>query len=267
MDLEFGPRTLTRFLLLVAVFLVGMHLITQFSALYLGHKSLLGFVRMFDLNGEWNFPAVFSAGLLLLCSLLIWVIATAMSGGRASYQRHWQVMAGIFLFLAADELMALHDRLQAPLASFFHLSGFWYAGWTIPYGIGLLIFLFAYRKFVFHLPRRYFTLFVVAGAVYVIGAIGFESLGAEYLYSIGGLSVTDRGVVWVLLYTVEEVLEMAGLIVFVYALSSYICTETGGLRVALVASRAEAGAQHAVRPHRVPQDPTRDLATRSNAVN
>jgi hypothetical protein len=238
MELEIGPRRITRLLLWAAVFLVGMHLVGQFSALYLGHKSLLGLVRMFDLNGEWNFPAVFSSGLLLFCSILIAVIARAKRRAADSFRRHWQVLAGIFLFLALDELVAFHDRLQAPLASIFHLSGFWYAGWTLPYAIGLVLFLFAYRRFVFHLPRRYLVLFVLSGAIYVGGAMGFESLGAEYLYSLGGVSVSDRGVLWVVLYTVEETAEIGGLILFLYALLNYICTETDGLRLVLAAEKS-----------------------------
>lgn len=244
MILEIRPRTVARFLLWTALFLVAMHLAGQFSALYLGHKSLHGFVRMFDLNGEWNFPAVFSTGLLLLCSWLIGLIASAKSRAGGRYRRHWQVLAWIFLFLAADELMSFHDRLQAPLVSLFHLSGILYAGWTLPYAVALLVFLFAYRNFILDLPRRYLVLFVLAGAIYVGGAMGFESLGADYLYSLGGVAVSDRGVLWVVLYTVEEVAEMGGLILFAYALLSYICTETRGLHIVLAADRASKAATY-----------------------
>ena len=235
MELVVEPRTVGRFLLWIVVFLFAAHLLGQFSALYLGHRSVFGLVKMFDLNGEWNFPAVFSGGLLLGCSVILALIGRETPSAEGSFRRHWQVLAGIFLFLSADELMSFHDRLQAPLASHFHLSGYWYAGWTVPYAIALVVFLIAYRNFIFHLPRRYLVLFVTAGIIYVAGAMGIETLGAQYLYSIGGLAVSDRGALWVVYYTLEEIAEMVGLVLFIYALLSYICSELGGLRLALIA--------------------------------
>lgn len=67
------------------------------------------------------------------------------------------------------------------------------------------------------LPARTAFLFVVSGAVYVGGAIGFELIGGYYAKANGVENLT-----YSMISTVEESLEMSGVIVFIYALLKYI---------------------------------------------
>lgn len=61
-----------------------------------------------------------------------------------------------------------------------------------------------------------------------MGAIGFEMLGGRYaeLYS-------NKTILYALLYTCEEFLEMFGVALFIYALLSYIVDEFKLLTVIL----------------------------------
>ena len=69
-------------------------------------------------------------------------------------------------------------------------------------------------------------LFAIGGAVFIGGAFGLD-LVVAYL----GKSFDHQTLAYIGLSTLEEVLEMAGIIVFVYALLSYMSSELKWIRV------------------------------------
>jgi len=60
--------------------------------------------------------------------------------------------------------------------------------------------------------------------VFLAGALGFEMLSAIAADRSGYDSVG-----YTLLYSIEETLEMLGIVLFLYALLSHLAEETGGL--------------------------------------
>ena len=69
----------------------------------------------------------------------------------------------------------------------------------------------AYARFVFALPRTIMVLTILGGALYVSGALGTELIGGDYASRFG---METRA--YLLIASVEETLEMLGLIVFGY---------------------------------------------------
>ena len=63
-------------------------------------------------------------------------------------------------------------------------------------------------------------LFIASGMTYVIGAIGFELLGALQ-HDLHG----RNNLVYSLLYTCEELFEMLGAVIFIYTLLLYIVSK------------------------------------------
>jgi hypothetical protein len=66
-------------------------------------------------------------------------------------------------------------------------------------------------------------LFVAATALYIGGAMGMEM--------VGGFIITTKGMhplFYAIATTLEESLEMLGIVVFIHALMSYIKTYVGG---------------------------------------
>ena len=139
MEVMVSPRVITRLFAVIIVGLALAHLTGQVFHLYFGHDYVLGFVPLFNLDGERNIPALFTALLLYLCSMLLGLIAYAQKKAGALY-RYWLGLAFIFLFLALDEAAELHEMLIGPLRLMLDPSGFFYLAWVIPYGIGLLVF-------------------------------------------------------------------------------------------------------------------------------
>jgi hypothetical protein len=93
---------------------------------------------------------------------------------------------------------------------------FYYA-WVILGGVILLILSFFYFRFVLALPAKTRRLFIVAGSVYVSAAIGVEMMEGAWISLSGTADLIFR-----VLTNIEEVGEMIGIALFLYALLTYI---------------------------------------------
>ena len=144
---------------LIAIGLIGNHIGLRFMELYLGHDCASGlfrlYCRMFTVNAEGMIPTMYSTVALLFCSTLLTIIALSKKKTSAKYFPHWLGLALIFLFLAMDEALEIHEQFGGPVRSALDItSGLLYFAWVIPYGFALFIFLAAYLKFITELPAR-----------------------------------------------------------------------------------------------------------------
>jgi hypothetical protein len=231
-DLNLEPRRVTRALIWIIAVLTAAHAVGQVLILTCGYDHEFAFVRSkFDLDGEKNIPALYSSVTLLACAVLLAIITRVKKARREPFVFQWGFLAVVFLALAIDESIAFHESLHEPMVSLLNLSGWLYAGWVVPVGGLMIVVLLVCLKFLIALPVRTRRLFIAAGVIYVTGAMLMEMAGASYLDAIGGTAASkdDRGIVWSLFVTAEEVLEMAGVAVFIHALMSYISNELGGL--------------------------------------
>jgi hypothetical protein len=186
------------------------------------------FIRLFNLDGEANISAWYSSSALLLCSFLLGIIALAKKMNHGRYVFHWGFLSVVFLYLSVDEAAMLHEMTLKPLQSLLHLGGFLYYAWIIPAGVAVLILGLTYVRFLAHLAPKTRWLFVIAGLIYVGAAIGVESINGRYveLYNQG---IASDGMITIIV-TVEEFLEMVGVVVFVYALLDYMQSSDARVR-------------------------------------
>lgn len=205
--------------------LVGVHVTFELLYLFGGHDYIFGLRPLFHLDDEGAFPTMYSAVNMLFCSLLLAVIAACSRRAGKGYFFHWAALSVIFLFLATDEAFELHEKLNDPIRETLKTSGIFYFPWVIPYGIAVLFLSAIYVKFLLHLPKKTRALFVLSAAIFVGGAMGVEFAGGSYYAAYG-----SGNVVYSSLVVAEEVLEMTGVVVFIYALLSYIRTEFRELR-------------------------------------
>ncbi len=174
------------------------------------------FVRLAWVDGEANIPAWFSASLLLCAALLLGGIASAHRrvGERAVL---WWLLSLLFVLLSLDEIAQLHELSIRPLREHFHASGFLYYPWIVPAGICASTLVIGYSGFLTALPGKTRWLFLIAGAIYVLGALGVEALSGRQASLHGEQTGLHH-----LIVTFEELLEMTGVAVFIYALLDYI---------------------------------------------
>ena len=104
--------------------------------------------------------------------------------------------------------------------------GIFLFAWTIPAAVGVVLFALVYLKFLFRLPVATRWLFVLAGVVYVGGALGMEMIEGQFVFLFGQASMAHA-----LMVAFEEFLEMSGVVLFIYALLSYFRTQYGVVQV------------------------------------
>ena len=232
--------------------LVGILVLTAASVsvhavrLTTGHDHQLGLKQLFDLNGERNLASWFSSAILLTAATLLCSIGLACRARGERFTRHWLAMSAIFLVLAIDEVASIHELLTKPLRSELYLSSLFHYAWIVPGSIFALVFLFFYLKFLRELPVRTRWLFVISGAVFVGGAVGMEAIEGYYdvTYGHGGWG-------YVVLSTMEEVAEMLGISLFVFALMDYMALHVPEVRISIVAENRGSAAGPAA-PRRAP---------------
>jgi hypothetical protein len=71
-----------------------------------------------------------------------------------------------------------------------------------------------------HLPRKIRGLFLLAALLYVGGALGLEMVSGVIVSQFG-----NHNIVFMFFTTIEETLEMTGVIVLIYGLLDYIATQ------------------------------------------
>ncbi|WP_459947213.1 multidrug transporter [Desulfocastanea catecholica] len=223
-QISLNPSAIARMLGLVICLLVIASIMGQVSTFVFGHSTVKGLVPLFNLNSERNIPTFFSMLLLLLASLLLTFITLLNWKQRNPHVSKWAILSIGFFFMAYDEAFQVHEKLGNPVHALLGnntLGGFFFYSWVIP-GLAIVCLLgIIFIRFLLHLPAKTRIRFLIAGTMYIGGAIGFEMIGGRYLVLQGG----NQTLTYSTISTLEESLEMAGLVVFIWGLLIY-CADT-----------------------------------------
>jgi hypothetical protein len=210
----------------ILLVLLSLHLIVAVYNNAVDYTLPQHLTRIFNVNTENSIPTWYSSILLFVASGLLALIATAKKQVRDRYTRHWQFLALLFLLLSLDEAASLHEAFDRALHVGFDSSGLLYYAWVIPGMIFVGLVGLAYFKFLKALPAATRWLFILAGMLYVGGAIGVEILGGSHAEVYGRYTLT-----YSLFTAVEEALEMSGIVLFIYALLTYFQATIGTVEV------------------------------------
>ena len=226
---EFHSTTILKVLGYCILALVVLHCLAMISWFGFGHIYLKGFVPLFSLENEKNVPTLYSTLQLFFAAVLLGICAAQHKIDQGKYFRHWVGLSAIFVFLSFDESALLHEKTLNLTRDSFGTSGLLYYSWIIPFGIFALLVLLTYTRFLLALPRRIGLIFFFSGAVFVTGAIGLEMFEGQ-INEAGGY----RSIDYMILVTIEEILEMVGIYAFIYGLLSYLTAEGHPYKMALV---------------------------------
>ncbi len=253
MVLAIYAKIIVRAIIIAVLFITLAGLAARVAMYIWGEEGYLQPLRIFDVGEERSIPTWFESGQFLLCSILLAVIAVAKKQRNNRYSLHWSVLSIILLLLSLDEVASIHEAIGQQSERLLHnITGFIPSGaisffWVVPGAVFVLIVLLAYLKFLAHLPQTTRRLFLFAGALFVLGALGIEMLTAQVVSSSGGIAnwvvsssggIVDRGsasaiptILKGLQTSVEEMFEMLGLTAFVYALLAYISSYVEDINV------------------------------------
>ncbi len=223
------------------------HVIVQSIRFTTGDDSLGGLVFLFSVGADANFPTYYSSFAILCCAGALALLGKGEQHGALIRPAHWFGLSLIFVFLSIDEMLELHERATEPMRSIFGTSGLFYYAWVIPYSLAALLIFGAYVRFLFALPKRTSILIIVAGFLFVGGAVGVEMLGGLQAEVYG-----TRNLTYVLLQTLEETMEMSGIILFLFALADYAERRYGALELHLRPSNVHTEANRDSVAPRVP---------------
>jgi hypothetical protein len=226
-------RRIIAALVAIAAALVAAHLALQAVRFIDGNDYLYGLTPLFDLDAEGNLPTLFSTVLLLACAALLAIVATEAGRRRDVDAWRWRVLAAGFVFLAVDEFAKLHELLDAPVHGLLGeevAHGWLLYAWVVPYAVVVALLAGWFLPFLARLPARARRRFCIAGAVYVGAALGIEFLEGAQAEALG-----EDSLGYAVLTTVQEILEMAGLLLFLDALLHHVAAQ----RIALAPAPAD----------------------------
>ena len=109
----------------------------------------------------------------------------------------------------------IHEALIEPIREEFDTGGFLYLAWIIPYAVVTLLIAIIMLPWLRTLEPSLRWGFILAGAIFVLGGIGLEAIGGAVLES-GGDDLQSTG--FTVTTTIEEALEMAGVIIAIRTL-------------------------------------------------
>lgn len=222
-----SPRKIIKCLAIAVIFFTIISTGIQISKYVFNYRE--DWMDLFNLDRELNFPTWYSALTIVFCAILLKIIALGKKQQGDRYARDWQLLSIIFFILAIDEVVSIHEILIIPQVSeALNLPWFLHSMWVIPGLVFVVWFARRFSKFVRHLPLVSRRQFILAACIYIGGALGMEMVGSHFAESIG-----QQHILYAAIATVEEVLEMTGIIIFIYALLYYLSQWTSRLDLEL----------------------------------
>ena len=190
----------------------------------LGTKERIAAV--FDVGEEASLPTLISTTQLLLGALL----ALFVQRRAVQYRRSWAALSWLLLYLAIDEACQLHEQAFPALFPTFQgkdeeMMIFW-----APFGLAAAVLVgAAFIPFLLRIQRRTAVFFVIGGAVFLCGALGFEVLGKWMIHV--GFERTD--LIYNLRRLAEEGLELGGVLIVNVALFRELAGRAGVVGIEL----------------------------------
>lgn len=230
MDIILRPRKIILILVLIFISLTIANVVHLLTVHYFNKDILL-----FDFDSEGNLPTLFSTLLLIFSSTLLLVIAQLHKSRNSRTFLFWISLSIVFLFLAVDEASSIHERLANMIYTSGIFIGSWlkrYQYWIIPYCILLIILTIVYLKKLSILPPKTRFFFIAAGVIYLSGVLGFEFIEGYYFPELDA----ENNLIKSVLEMIQELLEMTGCIIFIYALLDYLREEQGEIKIRLSAT-------------------------------
>lgn len=217
-ELEVCPQRFVRNLYLVALALLAASLAVSFWDLFGDAGDWWWLTHNFDFDEKNNLPHAFKSVLLALCGGAIFLNARGQSRSGGAFVKHWWALGWIFLALAVDEEVQIHQKTVSLMVAQFKgvdvdATPDAKVLWVMPYLIFTAVFCAAYLNFWWKLPPPVRLRFAAAGVIYVGGAAIVEEIAHKYAKHFG-----DANVPYLLMTNVSEFMQMIGSVLFIAAL-------------------------------------------------
>lgn len=215
LEIRFPLRRNVVVLVSIAAVLCAISLAGQIAH----HVWDVGIIEMFDVDEEANVPTWYSAALLAVAGGLAWLMGQNADTDR----RYWYALAALLCAFSLDEVAGFHEH-----ANSLRLGGVFgslaYA-WVVPAVAFVALVGVVFVSFLWRMDPRLRAGVMAAGVVYVGGALGLEFVEASLLIQPGNIQTLAKEVA----ATAQELLEMLGAILFIWALGRTLTQKTMSL--------------------------------------
>jgi hypothetical protein len=166
----------------------------------------------------------------MACAVMLGIIAIDAYRRRRPFPLHWAALAVAFGLLSLEEILGIHSEATRVLRSVVSITEG--VGYALALGaiamVGLVVVVVVFGRFFLHLPSRWRWWFAIAAVIYLTGVFASDAVG-DYLITADG----DATLAYVIVLTIEEALEMIGVLIFIVMLLEYIRTYVGSVNVAV----------------------------------
>ena len=203
------PRLIRALLTVVTAGLFVAHGIVQVGIYCFGAKK--HWLESLNMDRELNLPTLFSSALLLMAALLMQRLGRSSNPNEA---QDWRFLSKIFIFLALDEALQIHEILIIPGLRY-QVHPALASTWVVPYAVFTLILLWRFRGFLGSISQATASRLLRSGAVYISGAIGMEMIGS---FAVRSGLIRLHSLWYGTITGLEEALELLGIILLIDAL-------------------------------------------------
>jgi hypothetical protein len=165
---------------------------------------------------EGNLPTYFSSLILMIAAILLF-----LSGKLAhiKVRKKWFLLASIFTFMSLDEAAQIHEKLlyatNQLIGNVENHALTWV--WVVPYALVMVPVVIYLLPWVISLPAKTRNSFFTSGFIYVLGV-----LVIELFEGFAGKNYGWDHYFTITCYTIQEILEMTGIILFIDAILQHI---------------------------------------------
>ena len=128
----------------------------------------------------------------------------------------------------------IHEKLGNPVRWALGTSGFFTFAWIIPYGIAVMLASIYVIPIIWRIEKKIRFWFLLSAVTFITGAIGMEMLEGWQ----SDKPDFQRDLLYNLFITIEEFLEMTGLVMLTYALLSLLQQTYGGFLIHISRTRS-----------------------------
>ncbi len=232
MSMSVSSRHVLQVMMLLIIGLACISLVTNLVFLHVDQGAVAYYTKaLLSVDEENNIPSLCSALALLLSALVLVAVFVCYRHDNRRSSAFVIFLAAVFVYLALDEALSLHERLNPVTRQLVPQSEALFTAWVVPGIAFVAVIFFASLQFLRRLDAPTRNLTVISGAIFVAGAIGVETVAWMHLRD------GDPDTFYVVCSAIEEFLEMSGVALFIFVMLRHLETDFGGIRISLAAPR------------------------------
>lgn len=196
---------------LATVVVIALGIAREVFVELFGLGTALKDLRHISLDGELNIATWYSSTLMLAASFL----ALVCSRGDADRRQrpYWLLIAAVMLLMSIDETASIHESFITVFEGWGEHSDYLHFSWVVLGIPATILFALVVVPFLLRLERRVALMMILAGGLFVFGALVMEMIDGAIQVRLGADSLAYRAGA-----AIEDSFELAGMTLFVLVL-------------------------------------------------